>query len=91
MRTNNQLKFNNLREQYPVFYFDAFQYSITKSEIDIQFFYHTQEIHFAPKISIQFGNYLLQTLSKDDIDGLLLDRKSVVLGNSVDIGGRRFI
>lgn len=71
MRTNNQLKFNNLREQYPVFYFDAFQYSITKSEIDIQFFYHTQEIHFAPKISIQFGNYLLQTLSKDDIDGLL--------------------
>lgn len=71
MRTNNQLKYNNLREQYPVFYFDSFLYSITKTEIDIQFFYHSQEINFAPKISIQFGNYLFQSLSKDKLDGLV--------------------
>lgn len=71
MRTNNLLKYNNLREQYPVFYFDSFHYSITKTGIDIQFFYHSQEIKFAPKISIQFGNYLFQTLSTDYLDGLV--------------------
>lgn len=71
MKTNNQLKYNNLRVQYPVFYYDSFQYSITKTELNIQFFYHTQEIQFTPKISIQFGNYLLQTLSKEHLDGLV--------------------
>jgi hypothetical protein len=71
MRTNNQLKYNKLREQYPVFYYDSFQYSITKTELNIQFFFHSQEINFTPKISIQFGNYLLQTLSKEHLDGLV--------------------
>lgn len=71
MKKNNQLKYNNLREKFPVFFFDSFHYSISKTEILVQFFYHSEDIYFAPKISIQFGNYLSQDLSHEHIKGLL--------------------
>ena len=71
MKTNNQQKYNQLRVQYPIFYYDSFQYNINKTSIDIQFKFHSNEIHFEPKISIHFGSYKIQNLSKEYIDGFV--------------------
>ena len=71
MRVNKQLKYNELRKQYPVFHYDSFHYIISETKIEIQFYFHSNEIQFAPIISIQFGNYLLQSHSKEYIDGLV--------------------
>ena len=70
---SNQTKFIDLRNQYPVFHFDTFKYQIKENDIQIQFFYHINEIKFEPKINVRFGKFLCHSLSHDNLEGLIFN------------------
>ena len=38
MEKRNQKKFNELRKEFPVFYFDDFKYEVTSKECTVQYF-----------------------------------------------------
>lgn len=71
MIQDNQLKFNDFREKYSIFHYDSYQYSIYDSKIDLQFYFHCNDLQFSPKMSIAFGKHLLQTIKKEELDGLV--------------------
>lgn len=68
---NNQLKYNNLREKFPLFYFDDFQYEISSEGCVVQYFFHTGEYHFQPKMRLECGKYMRKSLDSNKMKGLL--------------------
>ena len=70
---HNQSKYISLREKYPVFHFDHFIYTINQNDMQVQYFYHSEEIIFKPTIKIQFGKYLSQNISPESIEGFLFN------------------
>ncbi|HPE40840.1 MAG TPA: hypothetical protein PLI77_07110 [Bacteroidales bacterium] len=63
--------FSQLRNQYPVFHYDGFEYSFSDDQLIIHFQFHTEEIHFSPSVTLSFGNYLSNELYDNSLDGFI--------------------
>jgi len=68
--TNNQELFHSLRKKYPQFHFLNFEFDLKDNCVFMQFFYKTNELVFAPKMTLKLGKYA-QKMDKNDIVGLI--------------------
>ena len=51
-------KFDELREKYPVFTYEGYDYGVENGDLNIVFHFSIgEEIHFAPKMSLRAGVY----------------------------------
>lgn len=71
MNQNKQQKYNSLREEYPVFTFEKFQYKFDEGGCIVQFYFHTGEHQFCPTIRLNCGKYLRKDLNTQKLDGIL--------------------
>ena len=67
---NRQEKFNQLRRDFKVFYFDGFEYDFHDDKLQIQFHFRVDEfVNFNPRIDIPRREFLHHKhLRKDDIE-----------------------
>ncbi len=67
------LKWTQLRETYPVFHYDSFQYSWKEDHIEIQFQFRTEELVYRPTMMIKYGNWLAPGLKNSLLDSLVFN------------------
>ena len=70
--TNNQELFHTLRKKYTHFHFLNFDFEVTENCIKMQFFYQTNELVFAPKMTLKLGKYA-QKMDKNELKGLIFN------------------
>lgn len=71
MEKRNQKKFNELRKEFPVFYFDDFKYEVTSKECTVQYFFRVGEYNFQPKMRLACGKYRRSETNSEKMKGLL--------------------
>lgn len=71
MEKHNQQKFNELRKEFPVFYFDDFKYEVTSKECSVQYFFRVGEYNFQPKMRLDCGKYMRSNYDAQKMKGLL--------------------
>ena len=71
MEKHNQQKFNELRKEFPVFYFDDFKYEVTSKECSVQYFFRVGEYNFQPKMRLDCGKYMRSKYDAQKMKGLL--------------------
>lgn len=72
-QNSNQQIYSKLILQYPIFHFDTYTYHFSDSDLVMQFFFHTEELNFSPKIRVQFGDYLKNELSNHYLEGIIFN------------------
>jgi len=70
--TNNQELFHSLRKKYTHFHYLNFDFDVKENSVFMQFFFQTNELFFAPKMTLNLGKYA-QKLNKNDIKGLIFN------------------
>ena len=63
--------YERLREDFPVFEYQGFGFSISENIIDIQFHFATGIYEFHPKMKMNFGKYAMGKMQEEDIRGLV--------------------
>ena len=69
---NNQELFHSLRKKYPHFHFLNFEFEVKENFVFMQFFFETNKLVFAPKMTMNLGKYA-QKLDKNDIEGVVFN------------------
>jgi len=64
--------FKSLREKYPKFHFLNFEFEVQENCVFMQFFFQTNELLFAPKMTLKLGKYA-QKLNPNEINGLVFN------------------
>lgn len=65
------IHYEQLRQDFPVFEYQGFDYSISKATIDIQFHFATGIYEFHPKMKMDFGKYAIGKLQEREIRGIV--------------------
>ena len=69
---NNQELFHSLRKKYTHFHYLNFDFEVKENSVFMQYFFQTNELFFAPKMTLNLGKYA-QKLNKIDIKGLIFN------------------
>jgi len=70
--TNNQELFHSLRKKYTHFHYLNFEFNVKDNCFFMQFFFQTNELVFAPKMTLNLGKYA-QNLNISDLEGLIFN------------------
>lgn len=70
-RIMTNTKYERLRKEHPIFEYQAFDFSMLKHEINIQFYFAIGAYEFHPKMKLALGKYAIPTLQENDIRGLV--------------------
>lgn len=72
MIKENQSKYDHLRLEYNVFYFERFEYKVSKNHLMVQFYFkQSDQIHFSPKLEFQFPSSDFSDLPSTDMENLV--------------------
>lgn len=72
MRKDNQARFIELRNTYPEFVYEGFEYEIVADGVSMQFNYSAgDEIHFQPKMKLLWGKYKSANIESRCLEGLV--------------------
>lgn len=63
--------YEQLRQEFPVFEYHGYDFSIQKSEIEMQFHFATGIYEFHPKMKLSLGKYAIPSLQEEDINGII--------------------
>ena len=63
--------YEQLRQEFPVFEYKAFDFSIADAEIKMQFHFATGEYEFHPKMKLSLGKYAIVPLREEDVRGII--------------------
>ena len=63
--------YEQLRQEFPVFEFQGYDFSIEDSDIKMQFHYATGVYEFHPTMKLALGKYAVPKLEEDDIRGIV--------------------
>lgn len=64
-------KYEQLRGEFPVFEYQAYDFSIVGTKIQMQFHFAVGQYGFHPKMSLALGKYATSSLREEDINGLV--------------------
>lgn len=64
-------KYEQLRGEFPVFEYQAYDFSIEGRKIQMQFHFASGQYGFHPKMSLALGKYATFSLREEDINGLV--------------------
>jgi len=70
--TNNQEKFHSLQKKYIHFHYLNFEFEVKENCVFMQFFFETNELNFAPKMTLKLGKYA-QKIDENDVKGLIFN------------------
>ena len=63
--------YEQLRENFPVFEYSGYDFSIEGHDIRMQFHFAIGEYEFHPKMRLSLGKYAISTLCEEDINGII--------------------
>ncbi len=63
--------YEQLREDFPVFEYSGYDFSIEEHDIQMQFHFATGEYEFHPKMKLSLGKYAISTLCEENINGII--------------------
>lgn len=63
--------YEQLRQEFPVFEYQAFDFSIADAEIKMQFHFATGEYEFHPKMKLSLGKYAIAPLREEEVRGIV--------------------
>lgn len=63
--------YEQLRQDFPVFEYQDFDFSILNRDIELQFHFATGIYEFHPKMKLSLGKYATTTLHEEDIKGIV--------------------
>ncbi len=63
--------YEQLRQEFPVFEYNGYDFSIEGHDIQMQFHFATGGYEFHPKMKLSLGKHAISTLCKEDINGII--------------------
>ncbi len=63
--------YEQLRQEFPVFEYQAFDFSIAEAEIKMQFHFATGGYEFHPKMKLSLGKYAIAPLREEEVRGIV--------------------